>query len=116
MPRLQRLLNGEDRLRYEEQYEKGNVKEGTSLCESCSHAQIVQGYAESQRRVWCTYGRWDRPEPMRFAIKGCTEYLGREQTTLRQMERMAWLLPSKNGARASGFLAPRQTIEIEGEK
>jgi hypothetical protein len=100
-------------MQFEEQVEKGKLKEGSSLCESCSHAQIVQGYAESQRRVWCTYGRWDHPEPMRFAVKDCSEYLGREQTTLRQMEKMAWSLPSKNSVSTPGFLHSTSSEETD---
>ena len=99
----------------EDTYVNGKLQEGASLCQTCAHAQIVQGYAESERRIWCTYGRWDHPEPIRFAVKECTEYLGREQTSLRQMEKMAWILLSKKGGRPPGFVTPEEAQQIEFE-
>jgi len=101
-------------MREEEIYIKAKLLEGESLCQTCIHAHIVQGHAESERRVWCTYGRWDRPEVIGFAVRECSQHQGREQTDLRQMEKMAWVLLTRRGSgRAPGFVTPQQVEEFE---
>lgn len=91
------------------------VPEGQSLCQTCTYAHIVQGYAESEQLVSCSSRRWSRPEVERFAVKQCSDYVHRNHAGLCQMEKIAWVLLTKKAGRTPGFVTPREFKEIEGE-
>jgi len=91
---------------------KGTPTHGPSLCETCTRAQIVQGYRESESFVLCkaTYA-----EPIRitFAVRECSCYINKISNTLEEMERIAWTLAPCGLKRQAGFASPSDTQENE---
>ena len=92
----------------------GKAPTGESLCLSCAYAQVVQGHAESERKVLCIYSR-SHPQAIGFAVKNCTAYVHRNHTSLWDMEKVAWILLTKKAGRTSGFVSPGEFRKIEGE-
>jgi hypothetical protein len=75
---------------------------GRSLCETCLHAHIERGYRESEELVVCqlTY-----PEHrVSFRVRQCSGHTEANRQTLKQMERIAWVLDAKGSARKLGFM------------
>jgi hypothetical protein len=93
---------------------KGTPMHGPSLCETCTRAQIVQGYRESESFVLCkaTYA-----EPIRitFAVRECSCYINKISNTLEEMERIAWTLAPRGSKRQAGFVAPVDLKEGDRE-
>jgi hypothetical protein len=87
---------------------------GESLCPSCTYAHIVQGFAESERKVLCTFGR-SQPEAIGFAVKDCSAYVHRNHPNLWDMEKAAWILLTKKVGRTSGFVSPGEFRKIKGD-
>jgi hypothetical protein len=93
---------------------KGTPMHGPSLCETCTRAQIVQGYRESESFALCkaTYA-----EPIRitFAVRECSCYINKISNTLEEMERIAWTLAPRGSKRQAGFVAPADLKEGDRE-
>ena len=73
-----------------------------SRCVTCANARIIEGYAESERLVFCdaTY------PPMRvpFNVRQCSVYEDKRLPKFCQMEKIAWEIRSKNAGAVSGFV------------
>ena len=92
----------------------GKAPTGESLCLTCTHAHIAQGFAESERKVWCTYSRSDAQD-IGFAVKDCTAYVHRNHVNIGDMEKVAWILVTKKAGRTPGFVSPGEFRKIKGE-
>lgn len=98
-------------------YIKGRTPVGSeSLCRTCSYAQIMSGYRESELVTVCT--NVDPNVVLPFAIYECTGYYDKNRPTWDQMTKLAIDVtpdPLKPiGFKVgTGFLADR---EAEGEK
>ena len=71
---------------------KGYVKGGTpvgseSLCRTCSNAQIMTGYRESEMVTMCNGVHPNIVAP--FRIYECTGYHDKNKPTLQQMQKLA---------------------------
>jgi hypothetical protein len=96
-----------------------NVKNGTpmhgpSLCETCTRAQIVQGYRESESFALCK-AIFAKPVRITFAVRECSSYVNKIRDTLEAMERIAWTLAPRGSKRQAGFLAPGEVKEGDRE-
>src|SRR5215471_21176038 len=81
----------------------GGTPIGTeSRCDTCSHARIIQGYAESERIVICVRLYDDFRVP--FKVLQCTMYEDRRLPDFEQMEEIAWQIRSKNAGHSAGFV------------
>jgi hypothetical protein len=91
---------------------KGTPMHGPSLCETCTRAQIVQGYRESESFTLCqaTYAEAIR---ITFAVRECSSYINKVRNTLDEMERIAWTLAPRGPKRQAGFVAPGELNEDE---
>jgi uncharacterized cysteine cluster protein YcgN (CxxCxxCC family) len=94
------------------------VKDGTplfgpSLCETCSNAHIEKGYRESEQVVFCTATYFEHR--VQFRVRQCSGYREVKRQTLKQMEEIAWILPSCGNKRAAGF-APPSKPSSDGEE
>jgi hypothetical protein len=88
-----------------------------SLCRTCRYAHIEQGHSESEERIFC--GSWGgaRPLSVRFSVKECSDYEDKRLPSLYRMEKVAWILSTKNAGSAIGFISTskRRSIEEEDE-
>ena len=79
-----------------------------SRCDTCTHARIIQGYAESERIVICT-GMYD-PIRIPFKVMQCTDYEDRRLPDFDNMKEIAWQIRSKSAGSVAGFVtAPEET-------
>lgn len=86
---------------------------GPSLCETCSNAHLEKGYRESEQLVVCTV---TYPEHrVRFPVRQCSGYREVKRQTLKQMEDIAWILPSSGNKRTAGF-APTRKRPSDGDE
>jgi len=95
------------------------VKNGTpttaeSLCKTCLHALVRNGFAESQEETICN-ANYEMPAQIRYPIAKCTQYLNKAQPTLYSMERIAWILVTKESTKQVGFITNKEFRKIEGE-
>ncbi len=87
------------------------VRNGTpigsvSLCTTCTHAHIVEGYRESEAIVLCTYASYDHALPIRFKVKSCSNHLDRTRPSWKDMEKLA--IPVTTGTlKPVGFLVSK---------
>jgi len=95
--------------------ENGTAVGSKSLCVTCAHAHIRRGFAASAEVTYCTYERWTRPEIVPYAINECSAYCAKSQTSLVHMEKIAWILLTKNAGRGVGFVTVKGFKEIEGK-
>ena len=90
-----------------------------SRCVTCVNARIIEGYAESERLVFC-----DAMYPttrIPFNVRQCSMYEDKRLPDFCQMEKIAWEIRSKNAGAVSGFVlasdieksVPEQTSEEE---
>ena len=75
---------------------------GESRCDTCAHARIIQGYAESERIVLCT----SLCDPIRipFKVMQCTDYEDRRLPRYSDMQEIAWQVRSKSAGHEAGFV------------
>jgi hypothetical protein len=78
----------------------GNV----SLCHTCRHAHIQQGYADSEEQVRCGYF-YEQVRLVQFAVRTCTNYTSKLVKTVYEMEKVAFILDAQEIAkrRKAGF-------------
>jgi len=72
-----------------------------SLCNSCHWAHIQHGFAESEEAVLCVFLRPARMVP--FKVSQCTDYTDKRIPSRRDMEEIAWIIPTKRGKWVDGI-------------
>lgn len=95
--------------------QNGTPVTGDWLCRTCSFAHIQKGYAESEELIHCTFCRWEQPQLVPFKIRECSAYADRRHANLSGMEKIAWILLTKQAGRGVGFVTAREFKKIEGE-
>jgi hypothetical protein len=96
--------------------QNGTPVTGDWLCRTCSFAHIQKGYAESEEMIHCTYRSWaGRPRRVPFKIRECSAYADSRLPDLDGMEKIAWILLTKQAGRGVGFVTAREFKKIEGE-
>jgi len=73
-----------------------------SRCDTCAHARIIQGFAESERIVLCT-SLYD-PIRIPFKVMQCTDYEDRRLPRYSDMKETAWKIRSKSAGHEAGFV------------
>jgi hypothetical protein len=84
---------------------QGTPMHGPSLCETCTRAQIVQGYRESESFALCK-ATYAQPFRITFAVRECSSYINKICNTLDEIERIAWTLAPRGSKRQAGFVPP----------
>jgi hypothetical protein len=87
---------------------KVNVKNGTpvgssSLCETCSAAQIITGFRDSELIVRCIYS-YDSPIVVPFKVYDCTAYRDKNRPDYHQMEKFALVINETTFSKPAGFV------------
>src|SRR6184192_4068015 len=93
------------------------VKDGTpqgaeTLCVTCRWARIVKGFSASQEEIHCGW-RW-RDRLVQFPVSQCSTYDDKRLPSKCDMEKIAWILLTKQAGRTIGFVTVKQFREIEG--
>ena len=73
-----------------------------SRCVTCSNAHIIEGYAESERMVFC-----DAMYPatrVPFNVRQCSMYEDKRLPDFCQMQKIAWEIRSKSAGATAGFV------------
>jgi hypothetical protein len=83
------------------------VRNGTaigseSLCRTCRHAHIQNGYADSEEEVRCGFF-YDQPRLVPFAVSQCTDFLDKLSPTLYEMQKIAFVIDVKKAKQIKGF-------------
>ncbi len=93
----------------------GGTPVGTeSRCDTCTHARIIQGYAESERIVLCT-SLYD-PIRIPFKVLQCTDYEDRRLPSYKNLEEIAWQIRSKRAGSVAGFVTVPEAPETGGSQ
>ena len=77
-----------------------------SRCDTCTHARIIQGYAESEKIVFCN-SLWD-PIRIPFSVRQCSAYEDKRLPDIEDLEEIAWHLRSKSAGKRAGFISIMQ--------
>ena len=85
-----------------------------SRCDTCTHARIIQGYAESERIVICT-GMYD-PIRIPFKVMQCTDYEDRRLPDFDNMKEIAWQIRSKSAGSVAGFVTVPEATDSQGQQ
>jgi hypothetical protein len=92
---------------------KGTPRFGPSLCDTCSSGHVLRGCRENEQMVVCEATYLGHSVP--FPVKECSSYAEKKQRTLRDLEKMAWILEAKGNKRVPGFVAPGTGQQGTGE-
>jgi hypothetical protein len=79
---------------------------GPPLCHTCRYATLIKGTRLRDEIVEC--GRLSERGRIRFAVTSCSGYSDKRQTSLRDMEEIAWVLRSDARRKQIGFVPARQ--------
>jgi hypothetical protein len=77
-----------------------------SRCDTCTHARIIQGYAESEKIVFCN-SLWD-PIRIPFSVRQCSAYEDKRLPDIEDLKEIAWQLRSKSAGKRTGFIGITQ--------
>jgi hypothetical protein len=73
-----------------------------SRCTTCSNARIIEGYAESERMVFCD--AMYPPTRVPFSVRQCSMYDDKRLPDFCQMEKIAWQIRTKSAGSVAGFV------------
>ena len=83
-----------------------------SLCESCRWSTVIRGPKIGDEIVEC-YQLSSVNRRVTFPVTSCSDYLNRNQPTVRQMEEIAWVLRSDPRRNQIGFVHSSKLSEDE---
>jgi hypothetical protein len=83
-----------------------------SRCDTCVNARIIQGYAESEKIVFCN-SLWD-PIRIPFSVRQCSAYEDKRLPDIEDLEEIAWQLRSKSAGKRAGFIGTTQAEDSPG--
>lgn len=89
-----------------------------SRCTTCANARIIEGYAESERLVFCD--AMYPPTRVPCNVRQCSMYEDKRLPEFCQMERIAWAIRTKSAGSVAGFVtvpeaAPDEKAELPEE-
>lgn len=84
-----------------------------SRCDTCTHARIIQGYAESEKIVFCN-SLWD-PIRIPFNVRQCSAYEDRRLPDVDDMKEIAWQIRSKSAGTVAGFVTVPEEAESQDQ-
>jgi len=80
-----------------------------SRCDTCAHARIIQGYAESERIVFCDAAY--PPIRVPFRVRQCSMYEDSRLPDFDDMKEIAWQIRSKSAGNTAGFV----TVPVQAD-
>lgn len=86
-----------------------------SRCDTCVYARIIQGYAESERIVFCT--SFCDPLRLPFKVMQCSDYEDRRLPSYSDMKGMAWEINRRQRpVRKAGFVEVEELVNSSKEE
>ena len=90
----------------------------TALCTTCTSAQIITGFRESEQVVICT--NVDPNLLLPFAVHECTSYYDKNRPSWQQMEKLAIRVEDRPAKKAGfkaglGFAETAIRVAVRGE-
>ena len=91
-----------------------------SRCNTCVSARIIEGYAESERMVFCD--AMYPPTRVPFNVRQCSMYEDRRLPDFDEMKEFAWEIRTRSAGSRAGFVlaselkTPEKTPEEAPEK
>ncbi|HET9366035.1 MAG TPA: hypothetical protein VFP71_13590 [Candidatus Angelobacter sp.] len=73
-----------------------------SRCTTCVNARIIEGYAESERLVFCD--AMYPPTRVPFNVRQCSMYEDKRLPDFCQMQKIAWQIRTKSAGARAGFV------------
>ena len=93
----------------------GTVDHGhRSLCESCRWSTVIRGPRVSDEIVECAQLSY-RNRRVPFPVMSCSDYLHRNQPTIEDMLKTAWVLRSDPRRQQIGFVHASKLTDEERE-
>jgi len=92
----------------------GTPIENGSRCDSCSWAQVIQGYSANERIVMCD--RLMRPVVIPFRVAECNGYLNQNLPPFEQLKLIALDLSVEKGRKVRGFVTPESADSEEDDE
>ena len=83
-------------------------------CDTCASARIIQGYAESERLVFCD--AMYPPTRVPFRVRECTMYEDKRLPDFEEMKEVAWELRSKSAGARAGFVLASELAKSQPAK
>jgi hypothetical protein len=77
-----------------------------SRCTTCVNARIIEGYAESERLVFCD--AMYPPTRISFNVRHCSMYEDKRLPAYEEMQKYAWEIRTKNAGAKAGFVTAPQ--------
>ncbi len=71
-------------------------------CTTCVNARIIEGYAESERLVFCD--AMYPPTRVPFNVRQCSMYEDKRLPEFCHMEKIAWQIRTKSAGSVAGFV------------
>lgn len=91
----------------------GTVNHGQrSLCETCRWSTVIRGTKLGDEIVECNQLSY-RNQRITFPVASCTRYSNREQSGIREMEEVAWILRSDPQRKQVGFVRSSRLTDEE---
>ena len=84
-----------------------------SRCDTCTHARIIEGYAESERITFCD-AMYD-PIRIPFKVRQCSDYEDKRLPSIELMEKDAWYLRTKSAGHEAGFVSAAEMKKLQEE-
>jgi hypothetical protein len=85
-----------------------------SRCVTCANARIIEGYAESERLVFCDAMYPTTRVP--FNVRQCSMYEDKRLPDFCQMQKIAWQIRSKSAGSVAGFVTvPEASTQEQDE-
>jgi len=85
-----------------------------SRCNTCANARIIEGYAESERLVFCDAMYSNMRVP--FNVRQCSMYEDKRLPDFGQLQKIAWEIRSKNAGAAAGFVLGSDMDELADDE
>lgn len=85
-----------------------------SRCDTCTYARIIQGYAESEKIVFCN-NLWD-PIRIPFSVRQCSAYEDKRLPDVDEMKEIAWQIRTKSAGSVAGFVTVPEETKSQDEQ
>jgi hypothetical protein len=85
-----------------------------SRCDTCARARIIQGYAESERLVFCDAAY--PPVSVPFRVRQCSMYEDSRLPDFDDMKEIAWQIRSKSAGNRAGFITVPEQADLKKQE